>query len=283
MPELPEVEWVVRGLNRVLPGAEIRSVTVHCPRLLRPTPSETLRRALVGARIQTVDRRGKYIVFHLTPETGKKPFQICAHLGMTGRMDVVASDRALPKHAVVTLELGARRFIFEDARKFGRFTLDTEPLSRLGPEPLSDSFSPEGLSTSLTCSRQPIKSFLLDQSRVAGVGNIYASEALFRAGIHPRRVAGTVSTDEAVRLHHAIRAVLHEAIAAAESGDSGTRFYYGVDGASTGDAPSRFRVYDRDDDPCLVCGGSIERIVQSGRSSFFCPGCQPVQLSKKRR
>ena len=283
MPELPEVEWVVRGLNRVLPGTEIRSITVHCPRLLRPTPSEALRLALVAARIQTVDRRGKYIVFQLTSKTGEKPFQICAHLGMTGRMDVVPSDRAVPKHAVVTLDLGPWRFVFEDARKFGRFTLDTEPLSRLGPEPLSANFSPEVLSTSLASSRQPIKSFLLDQSRVAGVGNIYASEALFRAGIHPLRVAGTTSTDEAVRLHHAIRAVIQEAIAAAEAGDSGTRFYYGDDGASTGDTPSRFRVYDRDDDPCLVCGSPIERIVQAGRSSYFCPGCQPFQSSKKRR
>ena len=283
MPELPEVEWVVRGLHRVLPGAEIRSVTVPFPRLLRPTTPEMLRRALVGARIQSVNRRGKYLVFHLTSTAGKKPFQICAHLGMTGRMDVVPSARALPKHTVVTLDLGSRHFVFEDARKFGRFTLDTEPLSRLGPEPLSDAFSAEVLSTSLAGSRQPIKSFLLDQSRIAGVGNIYASEALFRAGIHPRRLAGRVSTAEAVRLHHAIRAVLQEAIAAAEAGDSGTRFYYGSDGGSVVDAPSRFRVYDRDNDPCPVCAGSIERITQGGRSSFFCPTCQPLRPFGKRR
>ncbi len=283
MPELPEVEWVVRGLNRVLPGSEIRSVTIHCPRLLRPTLPETLRRALVGARIQSVNRRGKYLIFHLSSARGDKPLEICAHLGMTGRMDVVPTERALPKHAVVTLDLGPRRFVFEDARKFGWFTLDTEPLSCLGPEPLSDAFSPEALSASLDGSRQPIKSFLLDQARVAGVGNIYASEALFRAGIHPERAAATVSAAEAVRLNHAIRAVLQEAIAAAEARDSGTRFYYGGSGGSAGEASSRFRVYDRDAEPCPTCGESIERIVQAGRSSFFCPACQPSRPLRKRR
>jgi formamidopyrimidine-DNA glycosylase len=283
MPELPEVEWVVRGLNRALAGATIQSATVHRPRSLRPTLPETLVDALTGARVQTVQRRGKYLLFHLTPAKDPAPLRICAHLGMTGRMHVVPADQPLPRHAVVSMDLGSRRFVFEDARGFGRFTLDVTPMSHLGPEPLSEAFSPASLLASATGSRQPIKTFLLDQSRVAGVGNIYASESLFRARIHPGRPAGSLSADESVRLHHAVRAVLSEAIAAAEAGDAGTRFYYGDDGSQAAGEDSRFQVYDRAGQACPSCGSVIQRRVQAGRSTFFCAACQPLRRSKKPR
>ena len=283
MPELPEVEWVVRGLNRTLAGATIGSATVHRPRSLRPTLPEALERALAGARVQSVQRRGKYLLLHLTPAKGDSPLVVCAHLGMTGRMHVVPAEHPLPRHAVVSMDLGSRRFVFEDARGFGRFTLDVTPVSQLGPEPLSESFSPESLAASTSGSRQPIKPFLLDQSRVAGVGNIYASESLFRARVHPGRPAGSLSADEAVRLHDAIRAVLSESIAAAEAGDAGTRFYYGDDGTQAEGGDSRFLVYDRAGEPCPACGAAIQRQVQAGRSSFFCAACQPLRRPKKRR
>ena len=283
MPELPEVEWVVRGLNRTLVGATIRTATVHRPRSLRPTLPETLVDALTGARVQTVRRRGKFLLLQLTPAKGPAPLMVCAHLGMTGRMHVVPADQPLPRHAVVSLDLGSRRFVFEDARGFGRFTLDVTPVSHLGPEPLSDGFSPEGLLASASRSRQPIKTFLLDQSRIAGVGNIYASESLFRARIHPGRQAGSLSTGESVRLHDAVRAVLSEAIAAAEAGDAGTRFYYGDDASQAEGEDSRFQVYDRAGQPCPSCGSVVQRRVQAGRSTFFCAACQPLQRSKKPR
>lgn len=289
MPELPEVEWVVRSLNRTLPGKTVRDVTVLRPRPLRPTAPDLLCTTLTGATTQPVERRGKFMIFRFT-QPGTKKGQgplVCAHLGMTGRMDVVPNEAPIPKHLVVSLDLGRERFDFVDPRGFGRFSLDATPLDRLGPEPLSDDFTPPVLAEAMKGSKQAIKVSLLDQSRLAGVGNIYASESLFLAGIHPKRPAGGLREPELVRLHAAIQTILNEAIASGshETADpSNPLFYYGEDGASGSDSGAqRFRVYDHAGEPCPRCGNPIERLVQAARSTFFCAGCQPLRPAAAKR
>src|SRR5208283_889571 len=186
MPELPEVEVLVRRLEPLVRGSFIRGVEVRRVRVLRPTPLGRFRRALLGAQFTGLSRRGKYLLFNLRRPHCREPLILLGHLGMTGRMYVLPSSEPLPKHAAVVLDLGsARRFVFEDTRYFGRLTLETESIARLGPEPLEDDFTVDGFQRALARSEQAIKVKLLDQSLLAGVGNIYASEALFRAGIAP--------------------------------------------------------------------------------------------------
>lgn len=287
MPELPEVEWVVRSLNRTLPGKTVRGVTVLRPRPLRPTAPDLLRASLLGTTAQPVERRGKFMIFRFSLPGSKQGPWVCAHLGMTGRMEVVPTDAPIPKHLVVSLDLGRERFDFVDPRGFGRFSLDVTSLDRLGPEPLSDAFTPQILGEALKGSKQAIKVSLLDQSRLAGVGNIYASESLFLARIHPKRPAGRLSEPELVRLHAAIRTILNDAIAAGsgEAADpSNPLFYYGDDGAAgSASGAGRFRVYDHAGEPCPSCGRPIERCVQAARSTFFCSGCQPLRPTAAKR
>ena len=190
MPELPEVEVLRRHLEPVLLGRRVRSVEVRRARVIRPSSEEELREALIGSRFRALGRRGKYLVFDLERRKGG-PVRLIGHLGMTGRMFVQGAALPWPRHAAVVLGLdrGHEVFVFEDTRCFGRFNLDSTPLDGLGPEPLGGDFTPAGLGISLRRSARPIKVVLLDQSIVAGVGNIYASEALFRAGVSPRRAA----------------------------------------------------------------------------------------------
>lgn len=272
MPELPEVEWVVRALNRRLPGQTIRSVEIHRSRTVRPDSPEVLVRRLTGARFDTVRRRGKYLVFHLSHAPNRDAFLIAAHLGMTGRMEVVPATSPRPDHSVVTLHLEDRRFDFSDPRVFGRFSLDTAALEELGPEPLSRAFTPAVLEAALAGSRSAVKVCLLDQARLAGVGNIYASEALFRAGIAPDRPAGQLDAVEIRRLHQSLQKTLRDAIQAAS--DRGKKRFYYDGGSTTTGQPSRFRVYDRAALPCPDCGTPIRRTVQAGRSTYHCPSCQ---------
>ena len=285
MPELPEVEVLVRHLDPLLRGKQIRGVAVGRAKIVRPETSATLADRLVGATFGATTRRGKNLLFGLRHGTCTEPFSLVGHLGMTGRMFLQPAAAPLPKHTAVSLDLGEQRFVFEDPRCFGRFHLDLAPLAELGPEPLSDDFTVDAFSVALECSSQAVKVKLLDQSLVAGIGNIYASEALFRAGISPLRGARSLRRDEIGRLRDRIREVLADAIRLGGSvpldwsgeGKGDALFYYGAKetGPATGSAEERFAVYGREGEPCTRCAGKVVRCVQAARSTFHCPGCQP--------
>ena len=281
MPELPEVEVLARHLRPLLCGKRIRGVSVHRDRVIRPTSRLRLQRTLRGAKFTRLTRRGKYLVFELKRPGVRSALTLVGHLGMTGRMYLLPRKATLPKHAAVVLDLGREQFVYEDARYFGRLTLDTCSLSQLGPEPQGKKFTPAAFATALHQSRQAIKVKLLDQSLVAGVGNIYASEALFRARIAPQLAANRLSKSQVHRLHRAIRTVLAEAIRFGSTiplnhGREKTDrlFYFG----KADDAPDyyeeRLRVYDRKGKSCYRCKTPIRRIEQAARSTFFCPQCQ---------
>jgi formamidopyrimidine-DNA glycosylase len=281
MPELPEVEVLARHLRPLLHGKVIRGASVRRARVLRPTSSQKFQRALIGAKFTGVSRRGKYLLFELGSKTSGKPMTLLGHLGMTGRMFLAGRNEPLPKHAAVVFDLGAKNFIYEDTRYFGRLTLDISAVAKLGPEPLDESFSPEFFARSLKNSRQPVKVKLLDQSLVAGVGNIYASEALFRAGISPRRAANKLTAAQIKKLWRSIREVLMEAIDCGSTiplnfsaGKSDELFYFGQAAGAPDYYEEKLRVYDRAGRPCVKCGSQIRRIVQGARSTFYCVRCQ---------
>ncbi len=282
MPELPEVEVLVRHLNPLVKGRTIRAVTVRREKVLRPTTAEQLTTTLVGAKLSHVTRRAKFLLFEIKPKGSKTTIPLVAHLGMTGRIFFQAKTVALPKHAAVVLDVGQENLIFEDTRYFGRFTLDTSSLNELGPEPLTDPFDEAGFGTALKRSRQPIKVRLLDQTLIAGVGNIYASEALFRAGISPKRRSDKIKPSEVSTLAKCIREVLGEAIHFGSTipldyGGKGTKdglFYYGRPEGAPDYYEERLLVYDRAEKPCVKCQTPIKRFVQAARSPYFCPTCQ---------
>ncbi|MFM2129962.1 MAG: hypothetical protein RL477_1508 [Pseudomonadota bacterium] len=279
MPELPEVETVRLGLLPVLGGRRLRRVAVNRPDLRIPFPRGLARR-LEGRRVAGLERRAKYIILRF--DDGGESLLI--HLGMSGRMIVEGPGQAnAPRepsphdHVVIETDGGAR-VVFNDARRFGLMTLLApgeegrhKLLAGLGPEPLDAAFTAETLAAALKGKSGPIKAALLDQRVVAGLGNIYVCEALFRAGISPRRRAGTVQGERAVRLHAAIVAVLRAAIAA---GGSTLRDHRRPDG-ELGYFQHSFAVYGREGEPCPDCAQparcrGIRRIVQSGRSTFYC-------------
>lgn len=280
MPELPEVETVRRGLLPAMEGARIEQAVLNRPDLRWPLP-ERMAERLEGATVERLRRRSKYILADL--DTGES---LLIHLGMSGRMLVSGVmlggfhlDHPAPqKHDHVVLHMsGGGRVTFNDARRFGAMDLvrtDREAahwlLAGLGPEPLGNMFDESYLIDKLRGRATPIKAALLDQRIIAGLGNIYVSEVLFRAGIDPRRQAGRISAKRVAALVPVIRAVLLEAI---EAGGSSLRDHRQTDG-ELGYFQHAFRVYDREDEPCVTCGTPIRRIVQSGRSSFFCPSCQ---------
>ena len=282
MPELPEVEVLVRHLAPLLQGRTIRRVEVRRARVLRPTSEQEFVRVLTGAKFTALSRRGKYILFQLRLPRRKTTINLLGHLGMTGRMYLRPAGEAPPKHAAVIFRFDAENFIYEDTRYFGRLTLDPSALARLGPEPFSAEFSPESFIAALRRSSQPVKIKLLDQSLVAGVGNIYASEALFRAGISPRLPARKTTATQAARLWRAVREVLAEAIDCGSTlpldwsgrGKNDGLFYYGQTAGTPDFYEERLRVYDRAGQPCAGCGAAIRRIVQAARSTFYCPRCQ---------
>ena len=285
MPELPEVEVLARHLQPVLPGKTIRGVDVRRAKVVLPDSAEDFRRSLLGAKFTGLTRRGKYFLFQLRRPKSRENFTLLGHLGMTGRMFLARKNAPLPKHAAVVLDLGRLNFIYEDTRYFGRLTLDLTSVASLGPEPLSDAFQPETFGQALRRSQQAIKVKLLDQSLVAGVGNIYASEALFRAGISPKRAANRLTAQQVRNLWSAIRTVLAEAIESGStvplnfgSGPSDGLFYFGLAANTPDYYEERLLVYDRAGQPCPKCGGPIKRIVQAARSTFFCPVCQRAHL-----
>jgi formamidopyrimidine-DNA glycosylase len=281
MPELPEVEVLVRRLAPQLKNKMIRRVEVRRARVLRPTRPSELHRALTGAHFVDLTRRAKYLAFTLQRAGGGGTFPLLGHLGMTGRMFLQPESAALPKHTAVALNLGEENFVFEDTRYFGRFTLDASTQAGLGPEPLGEQFTIEYLSRSLKRSAQAIKVKMLDQSLVAGVGNIYACESLFHAGVSPRLPARKLTRDQTERLRSALRKTLTEAIRFVSgvaldwpgTGERDGLFYYGrAEGAP--EYEECLCVYDREDQPCPVCRTPIRRIVQAARSTFYCPRCQ---------
>jgi formamidopyrimidine-DNA glycosylase len=282
MPELPEVEVLVRHLAPLIAGRTIRAVEVRRCRVLGSTSELQLRQALAGAKFTALSRRGKYLLFSLRARGKRETVTLVGHLGMTGRMYLLPRAALLPRHAAVVLDLDRHRFVFEDTRYFGRLTLDASGPAKLGPEPLGREFTAEYLAAALKGSRQAIKIRLLDQTLVAGIGNIYASEALFRAGISPRLAANRLTRAQAGRLWRAIRRVLAEAIRRGSTvpldfAGSGARdglFYYGQAGDGGVFYEERLLVYDRLGQPCKKCGTAIRRIVQAARSTYYCPACQ---------
>ena len=282
MPELPEVEVLVRHLAPLLQGKTIRGIEVRRAKVLRPTTERQFARVLTGAQFTALSRRGKYLLFKMCSPRRQTPIDLLGHLGMTGRMYLRPASEAPPKHAAVIFHLGAQNFIYEDTRYFGRLTLATAPLARLGPEPLGPEFSAAYFLAALRRSTQSIKVKLLDQTVVAGVGNIYASEALFRAGVSPKSSAKKITVAQAGRLGQAVREVLAEAIDCGSTipldwsgeGQRAGLFYYGQAAGTPGFYEERLRVYDRAGRPCSNCGTAIRRLVQAARSTFYCPHCQ---------
>ncbi len=282
MPELPEVEILVRHLRPLLQHKRVRTLRVRRTKVLAPTSRKRFHRTLSGATFVGLTRRGKYLLFSLRARRNGGEFTLLGHLGMTGRMYLLPKRAALPKHAAVVLELGREKFVFEDTRYFGRLTLDQRAIARLGPEPLAPDFGAEHFAEALQRSSQPIKVKLLDQSVVAGIGNIYASEALFRARISPRMAARRLNRGQVERLWNAIREVLAEAIAAGSTvplnysgeGERDGLFYFGRAPGTPDYYKERLRVYDREGRPCPACRTRIKRLVQAGRSTYYCPKCQ---------
>jgi formamidopyrimidine-DNA glycosylase len=279
MPELPEVEILARHLRPLLRGKIIRGVNVRRERVLKPTLPKNFRRTLLGAQFQGLSRRGKYLLFELQ-KSGKKLLML-GHLGMTGRMFLALKNEPLPKHAAVILKLGKMNFVYEDVRYFGRLTLDLSALKNLGAEPFGKNFWAKDFAENLRRSRQPVKIKLLDQSLVAGIGNIYASEALFRARISPKLAANQLTLAQTKKLGRAIREVLKVAIEFGSTvplrfvnGKSDGLFYFGRASGTPDFYEERLRVYDRAGKPCLNCHCPIKRIVQGARSTFYCPHCQ---------
>ncbi|HEX8693218.1 MAG TPA: bifunctional DNA-formamidopyrimidine glycosylase/DNA-(apurinic or apyrimidinic site) lyase [Longimicrobium sp.] len=270
MPELPEVETIVRGLAKALPGARIRRVEVLRPDLVEGESPEQFAKALEGKRIRSVARRAKNTVIDVGDG------YLLVNLGMTGRLLVTRADDEAPPHLGVRIELDRKRELrYHDVRRFGRLWRMTEAEWRaweaaLGVEPLSDQFTAQWLCEAAGRSRVAIKTWLMDQARVVGVGNIYASEALFRAKVDPRRPANTLAPDECARIRGAVRDVLTESIEFRGT----TLLDYRDSSGEPGGFVARLRVYDREGEPCTQCGRPVGRIVQGGRSTFFCEGCQ---------
>ena len=267
MPELPEVETTVRGLARVLDGRRIARVEARRPDLRRALPVD-LGQRLTGARVTALRRRAKYGL--VDTDRGDT---LVFHLGMSGHWRVDPSETAKHDHFIIETEEG-RRLALNDARRFGSLDLvptaeldEWEPMRALGPEPLD--LDARELKRRLAGRTAAIKLLLLDQRIVAGLGNIYVCEALYRAGIHPTRAGGSVSLERLKRLVPAIHDVLEEAIAA---GGSTLRDFAAPNG-ELGYFPKQFAVYDREGQAC-ACGGTVKRIVQGGRSTFYCPRCQ---------
>ena len=281
MPELPEVEVLARHLRPLIRGKTIRGVNVRRAKVLRPTSPQKFRRALLGAKFTGLLRRGKYLLFQLRARAGGRSLTLLGHLGMTGRIYPAPKSEHLPRHAAVVLDLGRENLIYEDTRYFGRLTLDMTAVKKLGPEPLAGDFDPVTFGQTLKRSRQAIKIKLLDQTLVAGVGNIYASEALFRARISPRLPAQKLTAAQVARLRQAIREVLARAIRCGSTvplNFGGSRsdglFYFGRAPGAPDYYGERLQVYDRAEKPCPRCGGLIKRTRQAGRSTFYCPSCQ---------
>jgi len=271
MPELPEVETVRRGITPYVLGRQITAVTVREPRLRWPVATDLPAR-LCGRRIEATDRRGKYLLLQL--DGGDR---LIIHLGMSGRLRVLKAGEALRKHDHVDLLLDDGTLLrFHDPRRFGAVLLWPAAeashvlLAGMGPEPFSDEFSGDYLYTLSRGRSAAVKNFVMDGRVVVGAGNIYAAEALFRAGLRPGRAAGRITRAQYVLLAAKVREVLAEAI---EQGGTTLRDFAGAHGES-GYFQQKLYVYGREGEPCLVCGTPIKRLVIGQRASCYCPQCQ---------
>ena len=269
MPELPEVETVVRSLRKPLIGATIVEMHNSWPKQLVTPDEASFKQRIHGCRVEAINRRAKYLLFTLTEgET------LIVHLKMTGHLAVVPAGTPPDKHVHTYFDLAdSRQLRFRDMRKFGRVYLSRKPqelLGHLGPEPLEPEFTAAVAAERLSGSRRAIKTLLLDQTRIAGIGNIYADESLFDAGIHPERKADTLSEEEVIALHKGIRKVLQLGID--REGASITN--YVLPDGKKGDMQNAVMVFRRTGFPCYDCNTPIERIVLGGRSTHFCPHCQ---------
>ena len=274
MPELPEVETVRRQLEPVLVGRRFDRVEINDPRLVRPFEPVAVAAELEGERVAEVDRRGKYLIFRF--ESGRV---LLVHLRMTGsfrhRRNGAGEDDP-HRRAVVRLDDGSD-VTYRDVRRFGTWLLvepdelDPYLADRLGEEPLLTGFTPARLARRLAGRRAPIKAALLDQRTLAGLGNIYVDEALWRARIHPKRPARDLDANDVRRLHGAIRRVLQTAIERRGS----TLRDYSTPRGRRGSMQREFKVYGRADEPCDRCGTPIERTRAGGRGTWYCPHCQP--------
>jgi formamidopyrimidine-DNA glycosylase len=274
MPELPEVEHVVRGLRRAVLGGQILAAEINLPKTLASPAPATFKRKLRGARIDAVNRRGKYILIELDTQD-----VLVVHLRMTGKFVVLNPEQQLSPYAHVVFYLDdERRLGFCDMRQFGRIRLLAKSkmaalpqLESLAPEPLTTDFSTDYLQEMLAKSKRSLKQLLLDQTRILGLGNIYASEALYLARISPFKESHRLSKARTLKLHQAIRDVLEEAIAAGST----LRIDLADGVGSYFETPERFwRVYERNGEPCVRCGAKIRRAVQGARSTYYCPKCQ---------
>jgi formamidopyrimidine-DNA glycosylase len=267
MPELPEVETIARSLRPDLLEQTILSADLRWDRTLAlPSPDE-FRRQVKGQQIQAVSRRAKYLILELSAGT------MLVHLRMSGDLYVRSEDYQPEKHDRLQLHLSdAKTLVFNDTRKFGRVWLTDDPqaiLAGLGPEPLGPDFTPEWLYQNLQARSRQLKPLLLDQSFLAGLGNIYTDEALHLSGLHPLRRSDKINREEAARLHDAIRQVLMDGIK--HNGSSIDWVYRG------GEFQNYFRAYDRTGQPCPVCGTPIQRLVVGQRGTHICPTCQPLE------
>lgn len=259
MPELPEVETIVRGLAPRLAGSRILAVELRCARVVRGRPEQA-----AGKKIRDVRRHGKYIVIEFTDRSA--PLGI--HLGMTGKL-LLDHEPGVHSHAIFTLDRGA--LVYDDIRQFGRIELSEQfagRLEKLGPDPLS--LSVEDFVARLRSRQAMVKPLLLNQSFLRGMGNIYTDEALHRAGVHPRAAASRLARGRAVRLFDSIREVLLESI---ETGGSSVSDYVDSEGRR-GSFQLRHRVYGKEGEPCPACGAPVRRILVAQRGTHFCPRCQ---------
>lgn len=269
MPELPEVETLRRGLATHLCGRTLTDVIVRRRHLREPLPSD-IKRRLVGLSVVAVRRRAKYLLLVLPPET------LLAHLGMSGGF-TLSPLPPLEKHAHLGFELDDGKFlIYTDPRRFGRITLTRDDpkqhpwLKHLGPEPLTAAFCGAMLRATWKNKTMPVKTALMDARQVAGIGNIYAAESLFAAGVHPNTAAGALSAAQTEQLARAVKKVLRRAVRA---GGSSMRDFADADG-KPGYFQTRWAVYGRAELPCVRCDSHIRRTVQSGRATYYCPKCQ---------
>lgn len=272
MPELPEVETIRRRLEPLLSGKKIVRVEINDPRLTRPVPANELAAGLSGERIEVLDRRGKYLLVRL--ESG---LTLVIHLRMTGslRHRRAGSEQVAHERARLELDDGSE-LAYRDVRRFGTWHLFTPDAleeyldARVGPEPLAPEFTPELLRERLAGRRAPLKAALLDQRTLAGLGNIYVDEALWRARLHPARPAASLGKPALVRLHDAIRKTLEIGIARQGS----TLRDYALPDGESGSMQAEFRVYGREGEPCERCGTAISKTRIAGRGTWFCPRCQ---------
>lgn len=275
MPELPEVELVARSLDKLVANRTIAVAELLRARLAPSASPEDFAEKLKNSKINLVHRRGKHVLFDL--DSGQT---LITHLRMSGRFMLLPPDRELPKyaHAVFYFDTGAR-LVFQDQRHFGMMKIvrtenlsETKEIVKLAPEPFSDEFSPAYFRARLKTSKKSLKEFLLDQTKVTGLGNIYAAEAMFLAQVNPLTAANKVSAKKANVLHEKILEVLNESIA---HGSTLNVDPENIDGSYYGGGYElAWRVYDRENNSCAVCETAISRLKQAGRSTYFCPKCQ---------